>query len=246
MYRILVAIDGSEHSRRAVDYAARRAKVVPCKIDLVHAFSFAGMAAESLSLRTDRRRLCRRDHHPPGVGENQQVQITDWKSKSGSATPSCARTRRFLAAPSVHRSRRRRCWRPRRAAAPAHGRPIWDMPDASASGFDLHASRHRSTSSINASFGNPPPPTVRGRRRAGACRRPLGALADARETHHGVAATPDHPSLPSARASQIVKRYSRLRVEALDLLSLRPVPLSGPVRQERVRGAARDRSPPRR
>lgn len=36
MYRFLVAIDGSEHSRRAVDYAARRAKGVPCKIHLLH------------------------------------------------------------------------------------------------------------------------------------------------------------------------------------------------------------------
>jgi nucleotide-binding universal stress UspA family protein len=36
MYRLLVAIDGSEHSRRAVAYAARRAKGVPCKIDLLH------------------------------------------------------------------------------------------------------------------------------------------------------------------------------------------------------------------
>jgi nucleotide-binding universal stress UspA family protein len=36
MYRILVAVDGSEHSRRAVDYAAKRAKAVPCKIDLLH------------------------------------------------------------------------------------------------------------------------------------------------------------------------------------------------------------------
>lgn len=36
MYRILVAIDGSEHSLRAARYAARRAKEVPCKIDLLH------------------------------------------------------------------------------------------------------------------------------------------------------------------------------------------------------------------
>ena len=36
MYRILVATDGSEHSRRAVDYAARRAQGVPCKIHLLH------------------------------------------------------------------------------------------------------------------------------------------------------------------------------------------------------------------
>ena len=36
MYRILVATDGSEHSRRAVAYAARRAKGVPCKIYLLH------------------------------------------------------------------------------------------------------------------------------------------------------------------------------------------------------------------
>src|SRR5206468_228055 len=32
--------------------------------------------------------------------------------------------------------------------------------------------------------------------------------------------TPDHPSFPSARVSQAVLRYSRRRVEALDLLSL--------------------------
>jgi len=36
MYKILVAVDGSEHSRRAVEYAARRAKGVPCKILLLH------------------------------------------------------------------------------------------------------------------------------------------------------------------------------------------------------------------
>jgi len=36
MYRLLVAIDGSEHSRRAVQYAAQRAKGVPCKIYLLH------------------------------------------------------------------------------------------------------------------------------------------------------------------------------------------------------------------
>ena len=36
MYRILVAIDGSEHSRRAVRYAARRARETHCKIDLLH------------------------------------------------------------------------------------------------------------------------------------------------------------------------------------------------------------------
>jgi len=36
MYRILVAVDGSEHSRRAVEYAARRAKGLPCKILLLH------------------------------------------------------------------------------------------------------------------------------------------------------------------------------------------------------------------
>ena len=36
MYRILVAIDGSEHSRRAARYAARRAKETHCKIDLLH------------------------------------------------------------------------------------------------------------------------------------------------------------------------------------------------------------------
>ena len=36
MYRILIAVDGSEHSRRAVHYAARRAQGMPCKIDLLH------------------------------------------------------------------------------------------------------------------------------------------------------------------------------------------------------------------
>lgn len=36
MYRILVAVDGSEHSQRALAYAARRAKDTPCRIDLLH------------------------------------------------------------------------------------------------------------------------------------------------------------------------------------------------------------------
>jgi nucleotide-binding universal stress UspA family protein len=36
MYRILVAVDGSEHSLRAVRYAAKRAKDLPCKVDLLH------------------------------------------------------------------------------------------------------------------------------------------------------------------------------------------------------------------
>lgn len=36
MGRILVAIDGSEHSQRAVRYAARRAQETGCKIDLLH------------------------------------------------------------------------------------------------------------------------------------------------------------------------------------------------------------------
>jgi nucleotide-binding universal stress UspA family protein len=36
MYTILVAIDGSECSQRAVRYAARRAKETPCKVDLLH------------------------------------------------------------------------------------------------------------------------------------------------------------------------------------------------------------------
>jgi nucleotide-binding universal stress UspA family protein len=36
MYTILLAIDGSEHSRRAVAYAAQRAKNAPCKINLLH------------------------------------------------------------------------------------------------------------------------------------------------------------------------------------------------------------------
>ncbi|MBI3374683.1 MAG: universal stress protein [Betaproteobacteria bacterium] len=36
MYRILVAVDGSEHSLRAVEYAAQRAKNASCRIDLLH------------------------------------------------------------------------------------------------------------------------------------------------------------------------------------------------------------------
>ena len=36
MYKILVATDGSEHARRAVDYAARRTKGDPCRIYLLH------------------------------------------------------------------------------------------------------------------------------------------------------------------------------------------------------------------
>jgi len=36
MGRMLVAIDGSEHSQRAVRYAARRAQETGCTIDLLH------------------------------------------------------------------------------------------------------------------------------------------------------------------------------------------------------------------
>jgi nucleotide-binding universal stress UspA family protein len=36
MYKILVAVDGSEHSLRAARYAARRANLTPCKIHLLH------------------------------------------------------------------------------------------------------------------------------------------------------------------------------------------------------------------
>ena len=36
MYRILVAVDGSEHSLHAARYAARRAHGATCKIDLLH------------------------------------------------------------------------------------------------------------------------------------------------------------------------------------------------------------------
>ena len=60
----------------------------------------------------------------------------------------------------------------------------------------------------------------------GACRRRPSALADPRETpmpdNHCVATTPDHPSFPSARASQAVVRYSRRRLDALDFLSYDP------------------------
>lgn len=36
MYRILVAMDGSEHSLGAARYAARRAREMPCRIHLLH------------------------------------------------------------------------------------------------------------------------------------------------------------------------------------------------------------------
>ena len=36
MYRILVAVDGSAPSQRAVDYAARRALGIACRVDVVH------------------------------------------------------------------------------------------------------------------------------------------------------------------------------------------------------------------
>jgi nucleotide-binding universal stress UspA family protein len=36
MYNVLVAVDGSEHSRRAVSYAARRAQAMPCNVHLLH------------------------------------------------------------------------------------------------------------------------------------------------------------------------------------------------------------------
>jgi hypothetical protein len=58
------------------------------------------------------------------------------------------------------------------------------------------------------------------------------------------AANPDHPSFPSARTSQAVLRYSRRRVEALDLLSLtvaatRPVPVFDPAWPQRSGVAVR-------
>ena len=36
MYTFLVAVDGSQHSRRAVQYAARRARASSCRIELLH------------------------------------------------------------------------------------------------------------------------------------------------------------------------------------------------------------------
>jgi nucleotide-binding universal stress UspA family protein len=36
MYRILVAIDGSQHALHAASYAARRARAAGCKVDLLH------------------------------------------------------------------------------------------------------------------------------------------------------------------------------------------------------------------
>ena len=39
--------------------------------------------------------------------------------------------------------------------------------------------------------------------------------------NHGVAARPDHPTFPSARASQAMLRYSRWRVEVLELVYLK-------------------------
>jgi len=36
MYTFLVAVDGSQHSRRAVQYAARRARASACRVALLH------------------------------------------------------------------------------------------------------------------------------------------------------------------------------------------------------------------
>lgn len=84
-------------------------------------------------------------------------------------------------------------------------------------------SRHRSTRSINASLGNPDrrPSFARdaGQARAdGHQARSLALTKHPMQGNHGVPATPDHLSFPSARARQAVLRYARRRFEALELL----------------------------
>ena len=78
---------------------------------------------------------------------------------------------------------------------------------------------------INASLGNPDrrPPLAHdaGLARAeGHQARSLTLAKHPMPGNHGVAATPDHLSSLSARASQANLCYSRRRFEALDLLSL--------------------------
>jgi hypothetical protein len=98
---------------------------------------------------------------------------------------------------------------------------ICPMPGRAAS----TPSPHRSTNSIKASLGNAErrPPFAHDARQAYAGGHQACSLTLAKRPmagNHCVAATPDHPSFPSARASQAVLCNSRRRVEALDLLSL--------------------------
>ena len=108
--------------------------------------------------------------------------------------------------------------------APARGPPISETPDARTVASTPMPSRHRSTSSINASLGNPDrrPSFARDARQARADGHQARSLTLAKHPmpgNYGVTATPDHLSFPSAHASQAVLRYSRRRFEALDLLS---------------------------
>ena len=85
-------------------------------------------------------------------------------------------------------------------------------------------SPHLRTNSVNASLGN-------AKCRQSFARDTGQAHADGRQArsptlakrpmpaNHGVAATPDHPSFPSARAGRPVLCYSRRCVEALNSLS---------------------------
>ena len=82
-------------------------------------------------------------------------------------------------------------------------------------------SPHRSTNSINASLANAErrPPFAHDAGQAHADGHQVRSLTLAKRPmpgNHRVAATPDRHSFPSHRASQVVLRYSRRRVEALD------------------------------
>lgn len=102
-----------------------------------------------------------------------------------------------------------------RIAPPARRCGICAMPGRAAS----TPSPHRSTNSINASFGSP---SVDRRSRTTPDRRAYGTLTLAKRQMRAITASRRRPSpsFPSPRASQAVLRYSRRRVEASDSLSL--------------------------
>jgi hypothetical protein len=111
--------------------------------------------------------------------------------------------------------------------APARGPPLWDLPEPERVTSTPTPSRHPSTRSINALLGNPD------RRPPAACKpgRRVPVAAGTRRAFAGARQTPRHAQPPSrgdawpsvlasAWSSQALLRCPRLRLVALDLLSL--------------------------
>jgi nucleotide-binding universal stress UspA family protein len=90
MCKILVATDGSEHSRRAVAHAARRAKSEPCKIYLLHVEK-ATMAREvgsvsSIEAVSAEREAKSREVLDAGVGRFDQTTEVERLAVTGEPT----------------------------------------------------------------------------------------------------------------------------------------------------------------